>query len=68
MDFEFSEDQKMVIEGARDFAVNTLLPVALEYDEKQEVNLAGLKQLGELGYFGMTVPEEYGGTGFGSLA
>jgi butyryl-CoA dehydrogenase len=68
MDFDFSEEQKMVIDGAKDFAVNTLLPVALEYDEKQEVNLAGLKQLGELGYLGMTVPEEYGGTGLGSIA
>ena len=68
MDFEFSEEQKMVIEGAKDFAVNTLLPVALEYDEKQEVNLAAIKQLGELGYLGMTVPEEYGGTGLGSIA
>jgi len=68
MDFEFSEEQKMVIEGARDFAVNTLLPVALEYDEKQEVNMGAIKQLGELGYLGMTVPEEYGGTGLGSIA
>ena len=68
MNFEFSEDQKMVIDGAKDFAVNTLLPVALEYDEKQAVNLAGIKQLGELGYLGMTVPEEFGGTGLGSIA
>jgi len=68
MDFTFSEDQKMVIDGAKDFAVNTLLPVALEYDEKQEVNLAAIKQLGELGYLGMTVPEEFGGTGLGSIA
>jgi butyryl-CoA dehydrogenase len=68
MDFEFSEEQTMVIEGARDFAVNTLLPAALEYDEKQEVNLKAVKQLGELGYLGMTVPEEYGGTGLGSIA
>ncbi len=68
MDFTFSEDQKMVIDGAKDFSVNTLLPVALEYDEKQEVNLAAIKQLGELGYLGMTVPEEFGGTGLGSIA
>ncbi len=67
MDFEFSEDQKMVIDGARDYATNSLLPVALEFDEKQEVNLAGIKQLGDLGYLGMTVPEEYGGTGLGSI-
>jgi butyryl-CoA dehydrogenase len=68
MDFTFSEDQKMVIDGAKDFAVNALLPVAMEYDEKQAVNLAAIKQLGELGYLGMTVPEEFGGTGLGSIA
>ena len=54
--------------GPRISPVNTLLPVALEYDEKQEVNLAAIKQLGELGYLGMTVPEEFGGTGLGSIA
>jgi len=68
MDFELNEEQKMVIAGAKEYSEKTLLPVALEYDEKQEVNLAALKELGQLGYLGMTVPEEYGGTGLGSIA
>ncbi len=68
MDFELNEEQKMVIDGAKDYAEKSLLPVALEYDEKQEVNLAALKELGQLGYLGMTVPEEYGGTGLGAVA
>jgi butyryl-CoA dehydrogenase len=68
MDFELSEEQKMVIDGARKFAEKELAPVVEELDAKQETNLAALKALGELGYLGMTVPEEYGGTGLGAVA
>ncbi|MGA2532664.1 MAG: acyl-CoA dehydrogenase family protein [Candidatus Aminicenantales bacterium] len=68
MDFELSEEQKMVIEGARKFAEKELAPVVEELDARQETNLAALKALGELGYLGMTVPEEYGGTGMGDVA
>jgi len=67
MDFELSEEQKMVIEEAKKFAEKKLAPAAAEFDEKQEVNLAALKELGELGYLGMTVPEEYGGTDLGTV-
>ncbi len=68
MDFELSEEQKMVIDGAKKFAEKELAPVAEELDAKQEPNIAALKKLGELGYLGMTVPEEYGGTGLGAVA
>jgi len=67
MDFELREEQKMVIEEAKKFAEKKLAPAAAEFDEKQEVNLAALKELGELGYLGMTVPEEYGGTALGTV-
>ena len=68
MNFEFSEEQKMVIDGARKFAEKELAPVAEELDAKQESNIAALRKLGELGYLGMTVSEEYGGTGLGAVA
>jgi alkylation response protein AidB-like acyl-CoA dehydrogenase len=67
MDFELSEEQKMVIEEAKKFAEKKLAPAAAEFDEKQEVNLAALKELGALGYLGMTVPEEYGGAALGTV-
>jgi len=68
MDFTFSEEHRMIIDGAKKFAEKELAPLAAEYDEKQEVNLKALKELGELGYLGMTVPENYGGTGVGAVA
>jgi len=68
MDFNFTEEQKMVIDGAKKFAEKELAPVVEELDAKQESNLAAIKKLGELGYLGMTVPEEYGGTGLGMIA
>jgi alkylation response protein AidB-like acyl-CoA dehydrogenase len=58
----------MIIDGAKKFAEKELAPLAAEYDEKQEANVGALKALGELGYLGMTVPEDYGGTGVGAVA
>ena len=68
MDFNLSEEHRMIIDGAKKFAEKELAPLAAEYDEKQESNVGALKALGELGYLGMTVPEEYGGTGVGAVA
>jgi butyryl-CoA dehydrogenase len=68
MDFTFSEEHLMIIDGAKKFAEKELAPLAAEADEKQEANVGALKALGELGYLGMTVPDQYGGTGVGAVA
>ncbi len=68
MDFSFREDQKMIIDEARRFAEEQLAPKVAELEEKGEVNIAALKALGELGYMGMTVPEQYGGVDVGVIA
>ncbi len=68
MDFSLSEEQSMVIAEAKRFAEETLAPAVAELDEKQECNLEALHQLGELGYLGMTLPEEYGGSALGAVA
>jgi butyryl-CoA dehydrogenase len=68
MDFKLSEEQQMAIDGAKKFAEKELAPVVMELDEKQQDNIAALKKLGELGYLGMTVPEQYGGSGLGAIA
>jgi butyryl-CoA dehydrogenase len=68
VDFELTEEQRMVIDEARKFADKALAPAVAELDEKQECNLAAIHELGELGFLGMTVPEEFGGTDLGAVA
>ncbi len=63
MDFEFNEDQKMIKEAAREFASEKLAPKAQEFDEKEELPRELYKELADLGYLGMLMPEEYGGSG-----
>jgi len=61
MNFELTEDQKTVQEAAREFAQKRVTPLAREMDEKEEVPQEILQELAELGYFGIRVPEKYGG-------
>lgn len=68
MDFTLSDEFRMICDQARQFAEKKLAPVVQELDEKQEVNMDALRELGQLGFMGMTVPEEFGGTNFGALA
>ena len=68
MDFLFNDEQQMIITEARKFAKNELEPYAEELDEKGLVNEAAIKKLGELGYLGMTIPEEYEGFDMGTIA
>ncbi|NIM98735.1 MAG: acyl-CoA dehydrogenase [candidate division Zixibacteria bacterium] len=62
MDFQLTEEQRMVKEAAADFAKNTLLPKAQEFDEKEEIPQDIYKQLADLGYLAMLLPEEFGGS------
>jgi alkylation response protein AidB-like acyl-CoA dehydrogenase len=68
MDFKFNEEQQMIINEARKFSKNELEPMAEELDEKGLVNEAAIKKLGELGFLGMTIPEEYEGFDSGTIA
>jgi alkylation response protein AidB-like acyl-CoA dehydrogenase len=61
MDFELSEDQKLIKDAARQFVDKRLIPGRTERDEKEELEPEIYKELGELGYFGMIYPEKYGG-------
>ncbi|MCK4224810.1 MAG: acyl-CoA dehydrogenase [candidate division Zixibacteria bacterium] len=64
MDFELNEEQRMVKEAAADFAKNTLMPKAEEFDEKEEIPKEIYKELAGLGYMGIMLPEEFGGSNF----
>jgi butyryl-CoA dehydrogenase len=61
MDLQLNEEQEMIRKMARDFAQNELAPVAAELDEEGEPPLDNLKKMAELGFMGLTIPEEYGG-------
>ncbi|NQV50737.1 MAG: acyl-CoA dehydrogenase [Candidatus Marinimicrobia bacterium] len=62
MNFELTEEQKMVRETVRDFAAAEIKPGVMDRDEKAEFPGAIIKKLGALGFMGMQVPEIYGGT------
>lgn len=68
MDLELSDEQKMIRETVRDFAEREIKPVAKELDEKGEFSCDLTKKMGELGLFGMCLPEEYGGQGMDTLS
>jgi alkylation response protein AidB-like acyl-CoA dehydrogenase len=63
MNFDFSETQQMIRDTAKKFAEDVLAPGSIERDEKEEFPHDAVKQLGELGFMGMMVPEQYGGAG-----
>jgi len=61
MDFALTEDQLAVQEVARTFAEKKLMPRAEEFDAESKLDPALIKEMGELGLLGLTLPEEYGG-------
>ena len=63
MNFELTEEQKMLRDMVKRFADEQVKPKAKEIDEKCEIPQEIIKQLAELGLFGVHVPEEYGGSG-----
>ena len=68
MDFYLSEEDLELKEMAREFAEKRLYPIAMELDEKGGTPKELLDECAELGYFGFTVPEEYGGMGFSTTS
>jgi alkylation response protein AidB-like acyl-CoA dehydrogenase len=65
INFDYSETQKMVAESARDFAQQYIFPHVMEWDEAQTFPVEVFKKAGELGFMGILVPEELGGSGLG---
>lgn len=63
MNFEYTETQEMIRQTARKFAEDRLAPTSIERDEKEEFPHDAIKEMGELGFMGMMVPEEWGGSG-----
>ncbi|MER5871851.1 acyl-CoA dehydrogenase family protein [Streptomyces sp. NPDC002044] len=68
MNLELSEEQTAVRRLAREFTDREVVPYAAEWDRAESVDRAVVKKLGALGFLGLTVPEEYGGSGGDHLA
>jgi len=68
MNFNLSEEHLMIRDAARDFAQNELLPGVIERDTNQTFPHEQIKQLGELGFMGMMVDPNYGGSGLDTLS
>ena len=65
MNFDYSETQKMIAQSIRDFAEINIRPYIMEWDEAQTFPVQLFKKLGEMGFMGVLVPEELGGSGLG---
>ena len=63
MNFELTEEQKMIQDMARKFAEREIKPVAAELDRTHKHPEEIVKRMGELGLLGITIPPEYGGAG-----
>jgi alkylation response protein AidB-like acyl-CoA dehydrogenase len=68
LNFDLTEEQQLVRETVREFARERVAPVAAELDHEQRFPYELVAELAELGLMGMTIPEEYGGSGADTLA
>lgn len=65
MNFEYNETQSMIAQSIKEFAEKNIRPNIMEWDEAQIFPISLFKKLGEMGFMGVLVPEEYGGSGLG---
>jgi butyryl-CoA dehydrogenase len=68
MDFDLTEDQKLVAETARDFAAREIAPKAAELDKTARWPDEIIRRMAELGLLGMAIPAEYGGAGLDAFS
>ncbi|WP_264565266.1 acyl-CoA dehydrogenase family protein [Flavobacterium sp. N3904] len=65
MNFDYNETQSLIAQSIRDFAEKNIRPYIMEWDEAQIFPISLFKKLGEMGFMGVLVPEELGGSGLG---
>ena len=68
MVFDFTEEQVMIQQAARDFAQSEIAPSTIQRDINAEFPTEIVKKLGELGFLGMMVPPEFGGAGLDTIS
>jgi alkylation response protein AidB-like acyl-CoA dehydrogenase len=65
MNFNYTENQVMIAQTIREFGEKHIRPNIMEWDESQHFPVELFKKMGEMGFMGVLVPEEYGGAGLG---
>jgi alkylation response protein AidB-like acyl-CoA dehydrogenase len=68
MNFDFTDEQKMIQESAKDFAENEIAPTTIERDKNAVFPAEIVKKMGELGFMGMMVSPDYGGAGMDTIS
>src|SRR5512134_1137305 len=66
--FSLGEEHKMIRDAARDFAQQEIVPIAAQFDESGEFPYETIRKMGEMGFMGIEIPEEYGGAGMDTLS
>jgi alkylation response protein AidB-like acyl-CoA dehydrogenase len=65
---DLSEEHEFIQRAARDFARKEIAPIAPEFDESGDFPMETIKKMGEMGFMGIEIPEEYGGAGMDTMA
>jgi alkylation response protein AidB-like acyl-CoA dehydrogenase len=68
VDLKLTEEHRLIRDMARDFAQKEVAPIAAEIDEAGRFPAETVKRMGELGFLGIEIPEEWGGTGLDTLS
>src|SRR4051794_32091496 len=68
MDFDLTEEQRLIRDTARDFAAREIAPKAAELDKSGRWPGEIVKKMAELGFLGVAIPPEYGGAGMDTLS
>jgi alkylation response protein AidB-like acyl-CoA dehydrogenase len=63
-----TSEHEMIRQAARDFAQKEIAPIAAEFDESGDFPIKTIEKMGEMGFMGIEVPEEYGGAGMDTLS
>jgi acyl-CoA dehydrogenase len=67
MDYEFPENLRLMRDTARRFVKNELEPISQKVEEEEKIPESVVQKMREMGFFGLSIPEEYGGMGLGTL-
>jgi alkylation response protein AidB-like acyl-CoA dehydrogenase len=65
---QLTPEHEMIRQAAREFAQNEIAPIAAEHDESGEFPAQTIRKMGEMGFMGIEVPEDYGGAGLDTLS